>query len=287
MTDQQPDMTATEVLIRQVIAPIDQGLKQLRERINNLDQYITNPAPPEEPKYDKLFAALAKAQTEIQNAEQDREVDAGQYKYSYATLDSVLNAIRGPLAKNGIALLQLPRYETVDERILVTLETILGHSSGQSMTDFFSMYPPKQDPQGIGSCLTYMRRYTAMAMCGIAGAADDDAEATKSEPETITAAEADKILSLADDLFGSDADELLARMCDKVFGVESVPKIPKGEGDIALQRIENTRKRKDKEKETPKPKPAAKPAPKAEADVGDGPSGDTLPGAKSKATPSA
>jgi hypothetical protein len=212
---------------------------------------------PEDPKYDKLFTALAKAQAEIKNAEQDREVDAGQYKYSYATLDSVLNAIRGPLSKNGLCLLQMPRYETVDKSVLLTLETILGHSSGQSMTDYFSMFPPKQDPQGIGSCLTYMRRYTAMAMVGIAGAADDDAEATKAAPKTITAAEADKILSLADDLFGDDADALIARMCDKIFGVAGVPQIPEGEGDIALQRIQNTRDRKDKEKLNPKPKPAA------------------------------
>jgi hypothetical protein len=37
---------------------------------------------------------------------------------------------------------------------------------------------PKQDPQGYGSCLTYLRRYSLAAICGLYQA-DDDAEATR------------------------------------------------------------------------------------------------------------
>jgi len=216
----------------------------------------------QEPEHDKLFTALAKAQSEITAAELDAEGQAGTRKYSYATLTSVMSAIRAPLSKNGLSIIQLPARVTRADINLLQLTTILAHSSGQSISNVFEMYPPKDDPQGIGSAMTYMRRYTVMAVVGIAGANDDDAEGTKTAPETITAAEADKILSLADDLFGDDADALLARMCDKVFGVESVPKIPKGEAEIALQRIDNTRKRKDQEKEAKPPakKAAAKPS---------------------------
>jgi hypothetical protein len=115
-----------------------------------------------------------------------------------------------------------------------------------------------------------------MAIVGIAGAADDDAEGTKAEAETITAAEADAIWNLADELFGDDANLLLERMCDKIFGVDGVPKIPAGEAEVAMQRIKNTRKRKDAEgTKIKKPEPAG-------PDVGDGPGGDTLPGSTEK-----
>jgi len=234
----------------------DEMIGSMRRIEGQLRHVLSNNAEPEA-KVNELFAALAKAQAEIKNAEQDAEAQAGSYSYRYATLDSVLNAIRGPLAKNGLSIVQMPMRRKEGEVELLGLTTILGHSSGQMIENYFEMYPPKRDPQGIGSAMTYMRRYTAMALCGISGAADDDAQTAQPEAETITPAEADKILELADDLFGSDADELLARMCDKVFGVAGVPKIPKGQAEVALKRIENTHKRKQKEKEAPKTKPSA------------------------------
>lgn len=231
------------------------------ERQMDTLQIILDNGRDEEPamKHDKLFAALAKAQGEITSAELDAEGQAGTRVYSYATLTSVMTAVRKPLSDNGLSIIQMPERTRQGEVDLLRLTTILAHESGQSISNVFEMYPPKQDPQGIGSAMTYMRRYTVMAIIGIAGANDDDAEGTKAEPKTITSAEADSILSLADDLFGDDANALLDRMCDKVFGVASIPKIPEGQADVALTRIKNTRKRKDEEKE-PKPKPKPKPS---------------------------
>jgi hypothetical protein len=245
-----PAVTITESMFRQLLAG---------------DMTPIAAATEERPQHDKLFTALAKAQTEIQNAEKDAEVDAGQYKYQYATLDAVLNALRGPLSKNGLSLLQLPGRTKDGEVELLSLTTILGHSSGQSIENYFEMYPPKRDPQGIGSCMTYMRRYTAMAIVGIAGAADDDAEGTKTEAEKISPDQADQIFNLSDELFGDDSEALLKRMCDKIFDVPKVTDIPAAEFDVAMRKIENTKKRKDKEKEKKKPdtkKPETKkPAP--------------------------
>lgn len=240
----EPPMTATEVILSRLLSP-------MHIAIRDLELTLANQSAPK-PQHDKLFTALAKAQGEIEAAELDAEGQAGTRKYPYATLASVLEAVRGPLSKNGLCLLQLPRFESTEQGPLVILETILGHSSGQQIVDYFSMYPPKHDPQGVGSALTYMRRYTAMAILGISGAADDDAEGAKAVPKTITAAEADAILNLADELFGDDANALLERMCDKVFGVDGIPKIPEGESEVAMTRIRNTHKRKQKEKLSPK-----------------------------------
>lgn len=237
---------------------LQNGIARLNERQDNLEVMLTNQEAPR-PAHNELFAALAKAQAEIKNAEHDAEADAGPYKYKYATLDAVLNAIRGPLSKNGLSFIQMPTRVKRDDVELLGLTTILAHTSGQSIENYFEMYPPKRDPQGIGSAMTYMRRYVLMAMTGIAGAADLDAENTKPAAETITAAECDQILALADELFGSDADALLERMCDKIFGVDAVSKIPKGQAEVAMKRIENTRKRKDAEKQKPAAKKPAKP----------------------------
>ncbi|MDX1429938.1 MAG: ERF family protein [Rhodothermales bacterium] len=252
-------------------------LDSFGNELAELQSVLINQAAPE-PTHDKLFAALAKAQGEIKNAEHDAEADAGQYKYKYATLDSVLNAIRGPLSKNGLSIIQLPGRKIERDNVeILTLTTVLGHTSGQSIENYFEMYPPKRDPQGIGSAMTYMRRYTLMAICGIAGAADKDAEDLKEVIETISADQADQIYNLADELFGADADELLKRMCDKIFQVDAVADIPAKEFEVAIRRIENTRKRKDREKErklaeqegTPPAKPPAEdkaPQPKGDDD---------------------
>lgn len=212
------------------------------------------------PANDKLFTALSKAQAEIENAEMD--ATNPHYGSQYASLDSVLSAVRPSLTKHGLCLIQMPRYESTDKGTLVVLETILGHASGQEIRNWFSMYPPKQDPQGIGSCLTYMRRYTVMAICGISGAYDDDAEATNPEAATISPQEADEILNKADELFGDDADNLLQRMCEKLFMVDAVAQIPEGQAELAIRRLENQAKR-EKPKSEKKPaqkKAASKPA---------------------------
>lgn len=226
------------------------------------------------PDNDKLFAALSKAQGEIQNAKHDAEANAGQYSYKYATLDAVLEAVRGPLSKNGLSIMQLPgrKLENDGKTEVLTLTTILGHSSGQSIQNYFEMYPPKRDPQGIGSAMTYMRRYTIMAICGIAGAADDDAGAATgdgSDYERISAAEVDQILELADDLFGDDADGMVERMCDKLYGVAALRDVPAGEAELAMRRLENQKKKRgtaqpadepaDKKPEAEE-KPASKPS---------------------------
>ena len=195
------------------------------------------------PERTELYKALAAAQGELHNAEANTENEFIGKRY--ANLAAVLDALRGPLSSNGLALIQLP--EPSSQPATLGLRTILAHESGEWIENYYEMSPPKLDPQGIGSCMTYMRRYAAMAICGIAGALDDDAERTKAEAPKITPAEADAILNLADELFGDEADALLDRMCAKIFDCDSVPQIPEGQAEVAMQRIKNTRARKDRE----------------------------------------
>lgn len=114
----------------------------------------------------KLAAALAIAQGEMEGAKKTAKNPF--FKSNYADLQSVWDAVRAPLSKNGLCIIQ-----TVEGSELVTT---LCHSSGQWIRGALVMTPQKKDPQGIGSAITYARRYSVEAICGI-GREDDDGEA--------------------------------------------------------------------------------------------------------------
>jgi hypothetical protein len=80
------------------------------------------------------------------------------------------------LLDNGIAVYQ----ETFEDSTGVTVETVFLHESGQVIRSGKLHVPAaKQDPQGYGSALTYARRYSLMAACGIAPEDDDGNAASK------------------------------------------------------------------------------------------------------------
>lgn len=255
-----PNMTATEVILRQVIHP-------LQAQINNCVNLLTNQEAPE-PQHDKLFAALAEAQKKITNAQEDASAEVrmkagGTYGYSYATLASVMDAVRGPLAENGLSIIQLTADPGEGK---LGIRTILAHESGQSITDVITMAPDSWTPQAVGSCRSYMRRYAVLAICSIAGALDDDAEAASPDPDEydrISKVQTDEILVLAENLFGKSADAVVDRMLAKVFELTSVKDIPADLFDQAKTLLENQAKR---EKKATKPKPKSDKEKLAEAE---------------------
>ena len=119
---------------------------------------------------EKLAIALSKCQGEMEPASKDSENPF--FKAKYADLASIWDTCRLPLSKNGLAVTQITNKS---QNGMMSLTTILLHSSGQWIKGVLEMKPMKQDPQGYGSCLTYMRRYALSAMVGIAPE-DDDAE---------------------------------------------------------------------------------------------------------------
>lgn len=118
-----------------------------------------------------LYEALANAQGEMENATKD--VENTFFKSKYSDLASVRTAIREPFAKNGLAVIQLPRYDS--DTGLVTVRTILTHKSGVTLEDEEPLSLPvgKKDAQAVGSAITYARRYALMAIAGIAPEDDD------------------------------------------------------------------------------------------------------------------
>lgn len=122
----------------------------------------------------KLAEALAKAQAEIRDAPRDRQNPF--FNSKYATLSSVWEVIREPLTKNGLAVLQAPSARMVDGRWVASVTTTLMHSSGEERAWTLEAPVPKPDVQGLGSALTYLRRYSLGAV-GVASEEDDDGNA--------------------------------------------------------------------------------------------------------------
>lgn len=212
---------------------------ELSREVSVIKGLLTNQAAPE-PQHDKLFAALAVAQGEIQSAIADKENK--HFNYKYADLDACWNACRKPLADNELTIIQMPSNV---EGGGIMMRTVLGHSSGQSISAVYTMYPDKTTPQAIASCMTYLRRYMLCAMVGISQE-DDDATLASPDPDEyqrISKMQVDEILVLADNLFKKSADAVVARMLSKVFQVTAVQDIPADLFDQAKTLLQNQAKR--------------------------------------------
>jgi hypothetical protein len=120
------------------------------------------------PTLGALAAALAKAQSDIQPAAKDKTNPA--FRSRYADLASVWDACRAPLTKAGLSVVQLP-VDVGEDR--AGLRTLLLHSSGEWIETLVSARLTKADAQGLGSALTYLRRYSLSALVGVAPDDDD------------------------------------------------------------------------------------------------------------------
>ena len=123
---------------------------------------------------DKISAALVKAQRAFGPAL--KSSSNPHFKSKYADLAACVEAVIDGLNSNGIALIQ--KQHPHDGGVAV--ETIFVHESGETLSAGVLTVPAaKQDPQGYGSALTYARRYSLMAACGIAPEDDDGNAASK------------------------------------------------------------------------------------------------------------
>ncbi len=142
--------------------------------MNDVNPIYIDKATPE------LFAALAKAQGEVENA--SKSSNNPHFKSKYADLAEVLNTVRPVFAKHGLSIVQ----STAFNGTFVSVTTLVAHSSGGLIYSTASAVPSKTDAQGIGSTTTYLRRYSLAAMSGVAQEDDDgNAAAHNGKPSPI------------------------------------------------------------------------------------------------------
>ncbi len=193
----------------------------------------------------ELFAALAKAQAKFEMAEK-----AGanpHFKSRYATLASVVEAAREPLAEHGLCVMQLPGNAGIGN---IAVTTILGHASGQWLESVLYVAPVKFDAQSAGSVITYLRRYALMSVLGIAPE-DDDGEAAVARPEGRSAPARDDKTEAARNLYrtlqtrideAKTLDELERAIPDPSRAYDMIHGAAPGTFDKLLERREAKRK---------------------------------------------
>lgn len=115
-----------------------------------------------------LVKALSALQGELKDA--DKNALNPHFKSKYADLSEVLGNLRPLLAKNQLALSQFPSFENG----IVSVTSLLAHASGEWIESTASAPATKQDVQGVGSAITYLKRYSAAAIVGMASADQDD-----------------------------------------------------------------------------------------------------------------
>ena len=127
------------------------------------------------PELDKLATALVKAQASVKGAV--KYSTNPHFKSQYDDVASIWEAWRKPRTENGLSVVQLPGW--LDGR--TTLTTMLLHTSGQWISGTAESPISKADPQGVGSAITYLRRYALAAAASVAPEDDDGNAASQSE----------------------------------------------------------------------------------------------------------
>ena len=183
-----------------------------------------------------LAGALALAQAEIENAAKDG--NNPHFKSKYASMEAVVYACKATLPKHGLSYVQFPGMQGD----YVTVTTRLMHKSGEWIEGTLPMPVGKRDAHGVGSAISYARRYSLMAVIGIA-AEDDDGNGAVAGGEVKSAPFAEPIgseVALEIDALitevGADRDALL-----RYYQVESLPMMTAAQAAQARKQLEKKR----------------------------------------------
>lgn len=128
----------------------------------------------------EIATALAKAQGQMKNAALNKVNP--HFRSKYADLAGIRDTVIPALSAHGIAVVQT--MVPFDGRAAIA--TRLVHGSGQWIESLVPL-PDATDMQKLGSAITYARRYSLSAICGIAADEDDDGNAavTPSKPVAV------------------------------------------------------------------------------------------------------
>ena len=118
-----------------------------------------------------LIDALVKAQSEMSHAAFDQTNP--HFKSKFASLKSVIDAVKPALNANGIAFVQ----KSVPMEAGIAVETVFYGHGEELATGPVTVPVDRENAQGFGSALTYAKRYSLAMACGVAADQDDDGNA--------------------------------------------------------------------------------------------------------------
>lgn len=176
---------------------------------------------------DQIATALAAAQAEFKAPPKKRTASyptksGGKLEYSYADLADIIESVKPIMANHGLSVSQSPSQEGD----VIILYTRLMHKSGQWLEG--SMRVGGDNPQQVGSCITYFRRYSLSGILGIMAEEDDDGQGTGVRASPIQASQ--RINSHPQDIVPDPSSGLLDR--------HQTPKIHKMATDPQIKMIQ-------------------------------------------------
>lgn len=131
-------------------------------------------------KTDVLIKALIKAKAQFKTVEKTKENP--YFKSKYADLGAIDAAVMPALHNNGLTIIQTTEIAGIQPVLVTTLV----HDSGQFISGQYPLNPVKNDPQGMGSAMTYARRYAISAILTVVADDDDDGNAASApQKETV------------------------------------------------------------------------------------------------------
>lgn len=164
----------------------------------------------------------------------DKSVAYGTTKYNHASLYNVTDKINTELSKWGLSASWITKQNGI---ISVTCKIThkQGHSEETTLSASADKSGAKNDIQALGSTLSYLERYSLLALCGLATyEQDDDGQATVTE--FINDDELGKLLDMI-----ADKEISIEKFCD-YLKVESLEKLPKSKYQQAVEAVKNKKK---------------------------------------------
>jgi hypothetical protein len=124
-------------------------------------------------KIEKVAAAMVAFQSSLEPIKRDTEGQVGPRKMKYADLATVMEAAKPLLSENKLCVIQTT--EVKEEPNKLVLKTVLLHESGQWISsEYLVVCKDWNDPQKLGSGMTYARRYSLMPLLGMVALGEDD-----------------------------------------------------------------------------------------------------------------
>lgn len=174
----------------------------------------------------EIFCAISLAQQEIKVATKDSSNPF--FKSSYANLKSIIESSRPSLCKNGLSVIQTVQQSNGGDYLV----TILGHKSGQWISSCMKINPVKPDPQSLGSCITYLRRYAYAAIVGVYDGEDDDGNHASQAAQIERLATKDQLAILVKKI---QQDDLVYEKIIKRYHVDDILNLTESQARDAIQ----------------------------------------------------
>jgi hypothetical protein len=107
------------------------------------------------------------------------------YKSKYFDINSLIEQVEPLLEKNGLLLLQ----PIVNNEV----KSIIYHCESENCVESSIQLTQFNDPQKLGSAITYYRRYTLQSLLGLQAEDDDGNKASKPEPTKTPALDIERL----------------------------------------------------------------------------------------------